>query len=172
MKNQSPSPSQVLGSLPEIVSEIICALKRDSNSIATCLRVNSLWFKEAARVLWKKCGFDSGFTEIPEIACLASLANNPRRLQIYAYYIQHLWFEWHDARYQCQFATTSFPRLKSVTFWNSPGFNQPSLLLPYLQPALEEFAIWRGSMTTECLGQINVSRVGLGALTLNDQLTK
>jgi hypothetical protein len=147
--------------LPELLAMIL-EFHTEASSLASCMRVNSLWAHEAVKILWRNCGYESHMTgdiRAPMIRDLAALSHRPNRLQWYANFIHSLTFEIGDsyddddvhfdefgdadeARYHPMFAATDFPRLESIEFLSSDRchiHNKSSLLLQYLQPSLKSF---------------------------------
>jgi hypothetical protein len=146
--------------LPELLA-IIFEFHTEASSLASCIRVNSLWAQEAVKLLWRKCGYQlqmAGDIRAPMIRDLAALSHQPDRLQWYANCIHSLTFHiegffHHDvsydmfgdndeARFHSIFATTDFPRLQHITFSSSDQchlYNKSSLLLQYLKPSLKSF---------------------------------
>jgi len=86
---------------PEIVASILTAatLRTETDTIdhsllQICARVNRLFFQEATRLLWEKCGtgFPYSYSE-PTVLALANIAaRDVSRAQYYANYIRHLRF--------------------------------------------------------------------------------
>ena len=147
--------------LPELLGAVL-GFQINAATLASCMRVNSLWAEEAAEILWHKCGYQMraiGDVRAPEIRHLAALSQKPDRLQWYANYIHCLGFHIQDfysddkplpddesrdeARYHSFFIDIAFLRLEIVEFWGSSGcyiYNKTLLLLQYLQPGLKVFS--------------------------------
>ncbi|MCJ1391803.1 hypothetical protein MMC18_004670 [Xylographa bjoerkii] len=146
--------------LPELLA-LVLGFQTEASSLASCMRVNSLWAKEAAKILWQKCGYQMQFigdVRAPVIRNLAALSHQSDRLQWYANYIHFLNFHIEDfygedvlppdyelrdeARYHSIFTGITFPHLEDIEFSSSDLcylYNQTSLLLQYLQPSLKSF---------------------------------
>ncbi|MCJ1383188.1 hypothetical protein MMC17_006301 [Xylographa soralifera] len=146
--------------LPELLA-LILGLQTEASSLASCMRVNSLWAQEAAKILWQKCGYQMqaiGDVRAPKIRDLAALSRWPDRLQWYANCIGSLDFFIEDfyrddvypedyrlrdeSRYHSAFTDITFPHLENILFSSSDRcyiYNKTSLLSQYLQSSLKSF---------------------------------
>ena len=146
--------------LPELLA-LVLKFQTEASSLASCMRVNSLWAQEAVKILWQNCGYQLqmiGYIRAPVLRDLAALSHRPERLQWYASCIRSLTFhiegyyrddeplaedeDRDEARFHSILAKTNFPHLESITFSSSDRcylYNKSSLLLHYLLPSLKSF---------------------------------
>ena len=113
--------------LPELVARILHFLRNDGNSLAACIRLNTLWAVESARILWAVHSTESGMHGdictrqqcLMHTTCRLSEMAKSGRLQWYAGFICHLSF--------VHYGTTDYSTFNGILF-------QSLEILKLLQP--------------------------------------
>lgn len=147
--------------LPEIVSAVLQSEPSSPDFLFSCLRVNSLFFQEACRILWEWCGDTLIGTPAgnprPEVSNLAQIVqSNVERAQIYANCIRKLSFgmdgedcEGNEAQWHSELMQLRYPMLEEVAFLHAHDggryLNTESAMMHYMEPNLREFAMEEGN---------------------------
>ena len=154
------SPHSVL-LLPETLALIFRSLANECSSLASCMRVNRIWFKEAQRVLWRKCGSEVG--DGPEIHDLAAIALNRDRGQLYAAQIRRLYIglpeiSLRQASNPLDVIDLQFPRLRSLTLCEDRRrlIDQSHQICRHLQRSVKSLKILDGALSPDFFSVIRV----------------
>ena len=159
--------------LPEVLSNIFAHLSHNSLTLSVCSRVNQTWFFEAVRLLWQRCGVlvGGGPCESLGIRHLAALSSDHKRQQLYASFIECLWFsteyDYYDHRLAYRTPDVEEARIHETFKDKELRLSSSRVrkldyqflkLQQYFQPRLNCIRLYRGVLTPDLLLFAKVSQ--------------